>query len=364
MFLQHTNLQISPKLNHVIIYAGFHGCMSKSKRSQDMRWLAGSSSSLCLIQNVHDIDSILLVDVPSQCGFIHLLTADVLRPPSPCQISFKWLLFRQTPVAPPWRWPSQVQCLIKRPLILSFVLTPRSNFHRFHHNISKFHTLLTLILVVLNRLSLCLLFPHHPQKSHDSQKEGVINNFTVLIRMIEKQIKSCTCFNHIFLHGELKTLYEEMAEAQNKALGLTVYLHHDLWPEPLVGDRKNEVADKRWGAQWCAMTSVQSHFSSNLTGASWGGTAGEGCPLCPSLWACTQHIPTGRKPSGGGPGTHCRAYNSQQAWEYLGPCCPGTVQIKDVYFVGCWTLWDWIYNQTTKSFAIRWLSIEALIHMN
>lgn len=150
-------------------------------RSQDMRWLAGSSSSLSLIQNIHDIDAILLVDVPSQCGFIHLLTAAVLRPPSSCQISFKWLLFRQTPVAPTWRWPSQVQHLIKRTLILSFVLTPRSNFHQFHHNILKFHTLLTLILVVLNQLNLCLLFPHHPQKSHDSQKEGIIN-FTVLIR--------------------------------------------------------------------------------------------------------------------------------------------------------------------------------------
>lgn len=31
MFLQHMNLQISPKLNHVIIYEGFYGCMSKSK---------------------------------------------------------------------------------------------------------------------------------------------------------------------------------------------------------------------------------------------------------------------------------------------------------------------------------------------
>lgn len=48
-----------------------------------------------------------------------------------------------------------------------------------------------------------------------------------------------------FLHGKLRTLYEEIAEAQNKALGLPVYLCSDLWPEPLVGDRKNEVADKR-----------------------------------------------------------------------------------------------------------------------
>lgn len=124
---------------------------------------------------------------------------------------------------------------------------------------------------------------------------------------------------------------QKIAEAQNKALGLPVHLHSDLWLDPLGGDRKNETADKRWGAQWCGTTSVQSHFSSNLTGASWGGTAGEGCPLCPSLWGCTRHIVTGRRPRGG-PRTHCRNYNSQQAREHLGPCCPGTatVQINEI----------------------------------
>lgn len=43
------------------------------------------------------------------------------------------------------------------------------------------------------------------------------------------------------------------------------------WPtaEPLSDDRKNELADKRWGALWCGTTSEQSHFSSNLSKLRW-----------------------------------------------------------------------------------------------
>lgn len=64
-----------------------------------------------------------------------------------------------------------------------------------------------------------------------------------------------------------------------------------LWPKGWESRKRRD--------QWCGRPSAQSHFSSNLTAAGWGSTAGEGCPLCPSPWGCTRHIATGRRPSGG-----------------------------------------------------------------
>ncbi len=93
---------------------------------------------------------------------------------------------------------------------------------------------------------------------------------------------------------------------------------------------------------------------------SWGGTAGVWCPLCHSLWGCTPHTAAGRRPSRG-PRIHCRT--CKHAWEHLGGMLLWDSHTtdkehqkweKDGFFVGCWTLWDWIYSQTCP---FRWLLI-------
>lgn len=120
-----------------------------------------------IIQNSHERGRASKFYLPADlwCGFVHILTADVPRSPSSCQLSSKWLLFTQSPSAAP-TWPSPSAAFNQTSLnSIPSVLTPGSNFTRFHHNISIFHTLLTLILVVLNHLRLCPLCPHHCPRS-------------------------------------------------------------------------------------------------------------------------------------------------------------------------------------------------------